>query len=112
LGIPCRTIIQRERWNSNNHIVWSKAVSEIWQQALPRLIVATTLLRSVGGDEDSLNRAGEAVIATQVRFLDQQLRLLPSSFSTLAMYLFGAISAAELVGQSSVFVRPTGLAGA
>ena len=72
LGVPSRAVIQRDRRDSTEDIVGAVTVSQIGRQALPLRIVAPARLGAVRGDENSLDRTGEAVVAAQMKLLHQR----------------------------------------
>src|SRR5258708_1404135 len=72
LGIPVGAVIERDGWDSTQDVVRPKAVSQICRQTLPEWIVARAWLGSVGADEDTLDRTGEAVVVTQYKLLHQR----------------------------------------
>src|SRR5580704_9800811 len=72
LGVPSRAVIQRDRWNSTEDVVGAVTIRQIRRQALPLRIVAPSRLGAVRANENSLDRAGEAVIAAQMELRHQR----------------------------------------
>jgi hypothetical protein len=67
LGVPCWAVIESDRRNSAENVVWSKGISQICRQTLPQWVIAASRLRPVGRDKDALDRAGEAVVVAQYK---------------------------------------------
>src|ERR1700747_2557506 len=72
LGIPSGAVIQGNRWVSSKDVVWAVTIGEIRRQALPLRIVAPSRLGAVRGNENSLDRTGEAVIRAKMKLLHQR----------------------------------------
>src|SRR5580704_7781874 len=71
LGIPSGAVIQRDGRDSTKDIIRAVTISQIRRQTLPLRIVAPSRLGAVRADENPLDRAGEAVIPTQMKLLHQ-----------------------------------------
>ena len=70
LRIPSRAVVQSNCRYSADYVVGPEAVGQVRRQTLPLRVCAVVC--AIGGNEDALNRAGEGVVAAQVKLCHQR----------------------------------------
>src|SRR5580700_8392589 len=72
LSVPCRAVIESDRRDAAENIVWPMPIGQIRRQTLPQRVVAGSGFRSVGRDKDAFDRTCEGIVVAQQQLSHQR----------------------------------------